>query len=145
MRAYGLVFTLMSLVIAPCVQAQQTADSAKALVESGVNAYIRGDAAAAVKAWLKDSAMEGNTQSLSQANILRQIEDFYGRPQGMDLLKEVTLSSHSHLLYFSLNFEKGVAFARFQAYRTGGGKWVMTEFKFNTDASQVLPSSLLGE
>jgi hypothetical protein len=142
MRLLSFAALLLGIAGLSPSYAQTGPDSPKALVESGMSAYLSGDASAAIKAWVKGSALESNTQALSQANFLRQIEDFYGKPQSIDILKEVVLSPRSHLIYFALNYEKGIAYGRLQAYRTGSGAWISTEFRFHTEASQVLPTSL---
>jgi hypothetical protein len=54
-----------------------------------------------MREWVKGSFMESSPQAMSQANSLRQIEDFYGKPQGYDSVKEatVTLSGDDALLH----------------------------------------------
>jgi hypothetical protein len=143
MRLLSFAVLLLGITALSPSYAQTRPDSPKALVERGMSAYLSGDASAAIKAWVKGSALESNTQALSQANFLRQIEDFYGKPQSIDILKEVVLSPRSQLIYCAVNYEKGIAYARFQAYRTESGAWISTEFRFHTEASQVLPTSLL--
>jgi len=133
------------LTVATCVTTSVGAQTstARALIESGTAAYVKDGASAAVAAWIKGSALEGNTQAVSQANGLRQIEDFYGKPVGSDVLREVSLSPKSTLVYFTINFQKGVLYARMQTYQLPGGGWVSTEFKFHTEATNILPSGML--
>ena len=136
--------TNLVLIVAlglPAATVAQTADGPKAIVE----AYLKGDAAAAMREWVKGSFMESNPQAMSQANSLRQIEDFYGKPQGYDLVKEATITPRAKTVYFTLNFERGIAFARLNAYRKDDGTWITTSLFFHTEAPQVFPSSLLGE
>ena len=125
--------------------AQNASDSAKALVENGFAAYLNGDASAAVKVWAKGSMLEGNPQAASLANDFRKVERAYGKPQSIDMLKQVTLSPRSQVVYFTINYETGIEYARFQAYRSTAGAWVLTHLLFNSDASQVLPASMLVE
>jgi hypothetical protein len=132
---------LASLLLSVCPALAQNA-TATALVASGVDSYIKGDASAGMKAWLKGSALEGNTQAMSQANVLRQVEDFYGKPEGFELVAERTLSTHCKVLYFTINYIKGPLFCRFQLFEMKSGGWIATEVKFNTEATTVFPSTL---
>ena len=117
--------------------------TAKALVERGLSTYLESGPDAAIKMWIKGSALEGNTLALTQANNLRQIEDFYGKPESYDILKEHSISPRSQMIVFSINHAKGIVFGRFQAYQTKSGEWVATEFKFHTEAATILPSDLV--
>ena len=100
-------------------------------------------ASLAMKTWLKGSGMEGNTQALTQANNFRQLEDYYGKPESYDILKENTISPRSKMIVFAINYAKGVAFVRFQAYRTKSGEWVSTDFKLHSEAAMLLPSKMV--
>lgn len=111
--------------------------------EAGAAAYLKEGAGAAIAAWLKGSALEGNTQATTQANGLRQIEDFYGKPESFEVLEEVKLSERSTLLFGVVNFQKGPMYARFQTFRLAGGQWVGTEFKVHTDVTQLFPDRVI--
>ena len=132
-----LAFAL--LLLAASAQASSTPAG---VVQRGLDAYLKGDAVAAVKGWLEGSALEGNPQASTQANSLRQVEDFYGKPESYQLLGEHQIAERARMIYFAVNYTKGVAFLRFQVYRLASGQWVSTEFRFHTDANQVLPAHL---
>jgi lipoprotein signal peptidase len=61
------------------------------------------------------------------------------------VLKEFSVSPKVKTIYFTINYEKGVAFSRFNAYQKPDGTWVVLSFVFNTEASQVFPASLLSD
>jgi len=145
MRYSSSAALLVALAIASPARAAEPAPTARSLVEDGVSAYVKGGAKEAIKFWLKGSALEGNPQALTQANSLTQIEDFYGKPVGFDLVKEYEAGPKTRIVYFTVNYEKGVAFAVFQVYRSPTGQWITTEFSFNTDASKVFPSCLFSQ
>jgi len=117
--------------------------TARALVEAGAAAYVKEGASAAVQVWVEGSALQGNTQALSQANSLRQIEDFFGKPIGFEIITDNPIGSRSRMVLFVINYQKGALFARFQAYQVDGGRWVTTEFKFQTEAANVFPPQLV--
>lgn len=121
----------------------QTQTTARGLVEEGAAAYVKEGATAAINVWLKGSALEGNTQATSQANSLRQIEDFYGKAESYETLSESTISARTKLVFFVINYQKGPVYGRFQVYQLASGKWVSTEFKFQTEAAKILPDPML--
>ena len=139
LRFFALIFTL---ALASESASAQFA-TARAVVEGGANAYLKEGASGAVQAWIKGSALEGNTQAVSQANSLRQIEDFYGKPESYEVVSESSLSKKSALILFVINYQKGAVYVRFQCYQLAAGNWVSTEFKFATDATQLFPNSSL--
>lgn len=132
----------LSLTSLPA-SAASDAESSTALVQAGIAAYRDEGAAAAIRTWVKGGALEGDTQVLSQANMLRQIEDFYGAVRDGDIVREVTISERSRIVYFAINYENGISFARLQTYRRHDGAWVATSFFIHTEAAQVFPASML--
>ena len=132
-----LAIALLSLSIGA-----SAATTPAGVVQRGLDAYIKEDAAACIKGWLQGSALEGNPQASTQANSLRQVEDFYGKPESYQVLGEHSIADRTKMVYFSVNFAKGPAFGRIQVFRLASGLWVSTEFRFHTDAAQVLPAHL---
>lgn len=119
--------------------------TARGLIENGLAAYVKSGANDAINTWLTGSALEGNTQATTQANSLRQIEDFYGKALDGNYLKEVTVSPRVRIAYFTINYERGVAFSRFNVYQKADGSWIVLSFAFHTEAAQVFPRSMLSE
>ena len=142
MRAKIAVVLIAAAISSAPAWSEKPEMTARALVENGIAAYKQADASAAIKAWIKGSALEGNAQALTQANNLRGIEDFYGKPVGVDIVMEYEAGPRVRVLYITINYEKGAAFAKFQVYRVDSGEWVTTQFLFNTDATQIFPSCL---
>lgn len=136
-------FALALLITAAIPDARAQALTARAHFEQGATAYLAGGATPAITAWLKGSALEGNTQATSQSNTLRQVEDFYGKPESFEVLSESKISERTTMVLAVINFAKGPLFARFQTFRRASGEWVATEFKFHTEAAQIFPNSAL--
>jgi hypothetical protein len=132
-------------ILAPLASNAQVHTTARQLVESGASAYLKDGASAAIAVWIKGSGLEGNTQATSQANTLRQIEDFYGKPESFETVLESNVSTKSKIVLFVLNYQKGPLFARFQVFQLASGQWVATEFKFHTEAAQLFPNAVLYE
>tara|TARA_R110002073_G_scaffold171076_2_gene328026 strand:+ start:250 stop:681 length:432 start_codon:yes stop_codon:yes gene_type:complete len=139
MRIFRTLFFIFSLTFVSGV----FADSGRDLVERGLAAYSKEGARAAIEVWIKGSGLEGSKDALSQANVLRQVEDFYGNYEGHDIIDEHEISPRSSMISLAINYNKGVLFARFQIYKTSNSSWVATEFKFATEAVQLFPNSVV--
>ncbi|MGE0267020.1 MAG: hypothetical protein AB7S78_01010 [Candidatus Omnitrophota bacterium] len=111
-------------------------------ITKGMNAYKESGADAAIQGWLAGSPMEGDKDALSQANILRQIEGFYGKYTGFESIKEVEITPSSRLQYIQINYEKGPLFTYFLTYKTGE-TWVVINFKFHTEPDSIFPSEVV--
>ena len=144
MRLVTVIAACAALAFITSAQSAPTDSSttARALVENGIKAYKQGAAENAIKVWIKGSALEANPQALTQANSLRQIEDFYGKPVSVDIVKEYEAGPKVRVLYATINYQKGAAFAKFQVYQVPSGQWVSTQFFFHTDAAQIFPPCL---
>jgi hypothetical protein len=106
-----------------------------------MEAYKNEGPEAAIKAWIKGSPIDGSRDALSQANVLRQVQDFYGAYKSYELIKSRDLTPTTRILYFTLDYEKGPLFAKFLIYRTEQG-WIVVNFAFNTKEEVIIPSVL---
>jgi len=139
-----LILGFLLLAIGQCVPAvaqTRPADDIPKIVLSGLDAYKAEGADAAMKAWIKGSPLDGSKDALSQANVLRQIQDYYGSYKTFDLIHTRNLSPIIKVVYLALNYEKGPLFAKFVVYQTEQG-WILTTFTFNTKEELILPPNL---
>jgi len=113
-----------------------------AIVIEGLQAYEKEGAEAALKAWLKGSPLEGSKEVMSQVNILRAVESFYGSYKVHHLTHIGTPSKTTKFIYLIMDYEKGPIFAKFVAFKGEAG-WHIVAIKFHTEADQVWPTSLL--
>lgn len=132
-----IVILIVSLIITPLSFAASS--TAEGIVESGLKAYKKSGAKAAMMAWVKGSGLENSKAAISQANSLLQIEDFYGSYEDHEIVKVNKISKRSKMILFVMNYENGIAYGKFQTYRSSKGSWVSTEFKFHTEAALVWP------
>jgi len=134
MRVLIIIITLFTPIT--LFAASQTAEG---IVISGLTAYKKGGALPAIKAWVKGSGLENSKSALTQANTLRQIEDYYGSYQSYEIINIHKISKRSKMVLFVMNYEKGIAFSKFQAYKSNNDGWIATEFKFHTQAAVIWP------
>ncbi len=133
----NIVLLIALLLPAVSFGAGQTAEG---IVENGLNAYKNKGAKSAMGAWVKGSGLENSKAALSQANALLQIEEFYGPYESHEIIKTHKISRRSKMILFVMNYKKGIAYGKFQAYKSSKSGWVATEFKFHTEAAKVWPA-----
>lgn len=144
-RALGLVtlcFVLIAFFLSSSARAQKPgSDEIPRVILAGMDAYKTDGPEAAIKAWLKGSPIEGSRDALSQANIMRQVQDYYGTFKAFELISSKSLSPSNRIFYLSLNYEKGPLFAKFLVYRSQDS-WIVVSFNFNTKEEVIIPSNL---
>jgi len=138
--AVGAILLLASVELGRAVATQPPADELPPIIKSGLVAYKSEGPEAAIKAWLKGSPLEGNRDALTQVNMLRQIQDYYGSYQSFDAISSHNLTPNTQIVYFAMNYEKGPVFGKFLIYHGADG-WVMVSFTFNTKPELILPNS----
>lgn len=136
-----LFMLLISVVFASYSVAQE--NEPISVIEKGLNAYKNKGAKAAVEAWIQGSALEGSKEALSQANNLRQIEDFYGTYEDFEIIKINNLSKRMVIVAMVLNYQNGPLFSRFDLFKNSEGKWVIAVFDFHTKSTEIFPSDIV--
>lgn len=135
---FAVVAGLVLLTFGQHRTAAQESGEVPKIILSGFDAYKAEGPDAALKAWVKGGPVDGSKDALSQANVLRQVQDYYGTYKAFDLIRVRTLTPTTRILYFVIDFEKGPLFAKFIAYRTDQG-WIITYFTFNTKDEIIIP------
>ncbi|ALS98734.1 hypothetical protein [Lacimicrobium alkaliphilum] len=113
------------------------------ILSAGFEAYESGGPKSAIESWIKGSALEGSKDALAQANMFRQIEDYYGKYLGYDLFKSNNLGPKSNLYLITMNYEKGILFAKFFTYKPIDKNDILVNFKFHTETDMVWPSYMV--
>ncbi|MGA3055757.1 MAG: hypothetical protein ABSD63_16245 [Candidatus Korobacteraceae bacterium] len=147
MRKRVFFLCCCALFFVPLVSAAQTSgpkekvasESLPPIVVLGLEAYKSSGPEEAVQAWIKGSAIDGSKDALSQTNLLRQIQDYYGAYRAFEIVSTKDLSPKTRVIYLVLDFEKGPLFAKFVVYRSGQA-WILAYFNFNTKEELVFPS-----
>lgn len=115
-----------------------TADDLPPVILSGLQAYKDKGPDEAVRIWIKDSPIDGSKEALSQANNLRQVQEFYGTYQFFEVISAYEIGHRTRIFYLTLDFEKGPLFAKFMVYQSNH-RWILTSFNFNTKEEMILP------
>jgi len=118
------------------------ADVMPSIVISGLKAYKADGPEAAIKSWVKGSAVENSVEAQSQASVFRQVESVYGKYIGYELIMSKRISKQTEMVYIVMNFEKGPVFANFLVYKYQETE-IISQLNFHTKPEAILPQSLL--
>jgi len=139
--AIGLLISFAAFLLVDTSFAEY--DSGEIIIQEGLKKYTEKGAKATIEAWIKGSALEGSKDALAQGNMLRQIEDYYGPYVDYDIIKINDLSKRSKTIYFVMNYEAGPLYCYFLVYKNTSNKWVLSQFRFHTEAMQILPPEII--
>ena len=133
------VFLACTLIFAGSALAQTVARAdIPPVLLSGMEAYKPGNPELAIKAWTKNSPLEGTQAAADESINLRQAQSVYGAFQWFDVISNREISPRVRILYLTMNYEAGPLFGRFVFYRTDRG-WIVSSFDFNLDDTKILP------
>ncbi len=140
-----IVFLLSFLIVSNLLMTQAFCEdnSPTQIIERGLTAYKKSGAKAAVKAWIQGSAIEGSKEALSQANNLRQIEDFYGKYDSFEIIRTNKITKKVAIVSLVINYQNGPLFARFDTFKNNKGQWVVATFNFHTKITQILSQEMV--
>ncbi|MGA3134480.1 MAG: hypothetical protein ABSC88_00655 [Terracidiphilus sp.] len=149
MRKSAFLLSFCVLVFGQLTSVAQTADSSQKraveslppIIISGLEAYKDKGPDDAVRAWIKGSAIDGSKDALTQANNLRQIQDYYGAYRAYEVISTREVTPKTRVVYLVLDFDKGPLFAKFVVYRSDQG-WILVTFNFNTKEEAILPTAV---
>lgn len=135
--AYALFFVQLTASAQSLIKSG-TVEDLPPVILSGLQAYKDKGPEEAVRIWIKDSPIDGSKAALSQANNLRQVQDFYGAYQFFEVIRAYEIGRRTRIFYLTLDFENGPLFAKFVVYQANH-RWVLTSFDFNTKEEMILP------
>lgn len=105
---------------------------------AGLDAYRTGGMGQAMRAWLRNSALEGSKQAIAAGTVLHQAQEIYGNYRGFEPITIRDVTASTRIVYLALDYDRGPVFAKFVTYRTDQG-WVMIGLLCSTDDTAVLP------
>ena len=139
MKPLGLFLVSFTLLtIAPSASADIGAD-AKAYFETALQVYLDSGPRAFIEYSMKNGALEGNPQAISQANVLQQIQDLGGKPKSFEVSSVTKLSDRGVELLYVINLEKLPIFGNALLFQSSGGAMTVVTFNFNSAPEKVWP------
>ena len=112
------------------------------IITNALEKYQKEGADQLIPNLLKGSPIEGDKNALSQANLIRQIETFYGKYINAELFKSVSITQSTTMIYFVMNYDKGPLYGSATIFKVNG-KEIIPTFNFHTDIKQIVPSELI--
>ncbi|MBE9503539.1 MAG: hypothetical protein IME96_05130 [Proteobacteria bacterium] len=140
----ALMLTLTFLSLNP-LHAGELTKNIPPIIIDGLKQYASEGPEAAIRTWIKGSAMEEKTEeSLSYAKSFKEIEKFYGKYITFKLIEITEIAETSRVITISMDFERGPIYAKFLAYKSKQEKfsaeWILVSFDFNTKPEIIIPA-----
>jgi hypothetical protein len=117
-------------------------DDASKEFAAAVEVYKKDGGTAFMKRILKNGPLENDTRSLSQAQSLAQIEQFFGPIESASVLSTKELGVKSCYIIGILEYKNGPAFSVTNYYRGSKGVGATSMF-FQTEPEKILPKEFL--
>ena len=124
------------------VSAADICSEAEIQFQEAVSVYKKEGGVAFMKRVLKNGPLEADTRSLSQAQALGQIEQFFGPLGSASILSKRALGAKSCYIIGILEYENGPAFAVANYYKGARGVGA-TSMSFKTEPESILPNQFL--
>jgi hypothetical protein len=140
MKRMLLIATLSCISLSS--HAASVCDGASNEFAAAVEVYKNEGGSAFMKRVLKNGPLENDTRSLSQAQALGQIEQFFGPLKSASVLSTKALGAKSCYIIGILEYENGPAFAVANYYSGSKGIGATSMF-FRTEPEQILPKEFL--
>ncbi|MGD1000959.1 MAG: hypothetical protein ABSA67_09715 [Candidatus Brocadiia bacterium] len=138
-----LLALLLAAVLATCAMAAPDAGSLPPIIRSGLAKYKADGAQAAVNAWMIGSPIALSEEPQHQVHALRAFEGQFGVYQDFHVVRIVSISPTTQMIYIQLDYVNGPAFGKFLAYQARES-WNVVSFGFGADPEVVWGLSLFG-
>jgi hypothetical protein len=134
---------LLAAALSTCAWAAPDASRLPPIVRSGFTRYKADGAQAAITAWMVGSPIALGEQPEREVRALRQFESRFGAYQDFHVVRIVTISPTTQMIYLQLDYLNGPAFGKFLVYQARETTWNITSFSFGGDPEALWGASLL--
>jgi hypothetical protein len=138
-----VIALLLAAVLSTCAMASPDASRLPAIVRSGFAAYKADGAQAAINAWMIGSPIAQTEQAQHEVHALRRFESQFRNYQDFHVVRIVSISPTTQMLYVQLDYINGPAFGKFLVYQAGES-WNVINFSFGDDPEVLWGLSLFG-
>ena len=133
---------LFAVILSTCAWAAPDASRLPAIVRSGFSLYKADGAQAAITAWMVGSPIALSDQPEREVRSLRQFESRFGAYQDFHVVRIVTISPTTQMIYLQLDYLNGPAFGKFLVYQARETTWNIVSFSFGADPEVLWGASL---
>ena len=138
----NILLFIISISISGYASATDICADAESQFRDAVKVYKKEGGNAFMKRILKNGPLENDTRSLSQGQVLTQIEQFFGSLETASILSTKKLGSKSCYIIGILEYQNGPAFAVVNYYSGTKGIGATSMF-FQTEPEKILPKQFL--
>ncbi|HTB64105.1 MAG TPA: hypothetical protein VK737_11025 [Opitutales bacterium] len=120
-----------------------TSDGVPQIIADGFNSFKTGSYATAVVTWSRGSNLELDVQATTGVqNTLSHMQNVGGSYVGPELIKIVSLSTSTELVYVDVKYQRGMVFMCFTCMKPAD-KWLITSITADADPTKILPTNIL--
>ena len=145
-----MIAVLLAAALSTCALAAPDAGKLPAIVRTGFATYKADGAQAAVTAWMAGSPIALGEQPQRGVRALVRFEEMFGAYQDFHVVRIVTISPTTQMVYLQLDYQKGPAFGKFlvyqakDAYNQAKDTYNIVSLGFGADPEAVWNCSLFG-
>ena len=145
MRAPRVVLHTIAAAVIVAMAPSRVVGQATAIppvVTQGLDSLVAGNPTSAVGIWARSWTGADTALAAPLLESLGELNKVLGKPLGYDLVKIFDVGPNLRKIYVMIRYTRQPLYARFAAYRPGRD-WQVIDTTFNTNPTEVIPSSLL--
>ncbi len=113
------------------------------IVTEGFESFKSGDVRTALNTWLeKSSPLFRNNAPLMSSTLQGVVKEAVGKCTGYSAIDTLSITDNTQVVFVESQHEYGALFWAFTTYKSPRG-WIISNFTFNTDPSEVIPISIM--
>jgi hypothetical protein len=138
-----MLAAVIGVMVGLMVPSEGVGEEIPSIIKDGFEAYKTGGPDAAVKKWLEGSPVSGSQEAALVPGQFKTIETVYGPYKGYEVIRIVTITPSTNMVFLVIRFDRGPCYGSFTVYNREEQDSIITHFNFNTKPEMVIPAAIL--
>jgi hypothetical protein len=108
------------------------------VIKKGLSLYEKGGVIVAFNSWQQGGMLEGDSTANARLHSFTDMTAAIGNYKSSDVIRIKAISNQSRLVYFAMNFNRGVIYAKFLIYHAET-EWVVQHMVFGARPESIMP------
>ncbi|MDB6039568.1 MAG: hypothetical protein JWM99_3409 [Verrucomicrobiales bacterium] len=108
------------------------------VIKKGLALYEKGGVIVAFDSWQRGGMLENDSAGAAKLRAFKEMTTAIGNYKSSDVVRVRQISNHSRLVYFAMNFNRGVIYAKFLIYQTESD-WNVQNMVFGSRPETIMP------
>lgn len=87
------------------------------VIKKGLALYEKGGVIVAFDSWQRGGMLENDSAGAAKLRAFKEMTAAIGNYKSSDVVRIRQISNHSRLVYFAMNFSRGIIYAKFLIYQ----------------------------